>query len=91
MPLLRSLTAIVAGLAAFSLLLVAASAAGSVLLGGEPERINRSVTTHVVWLLWNIGSMVVAGHVAALLAARAPTTHAIVRVPCSRCSRSAPC
>jgi hypothetical protein len=78
MPILRSVAAIVAGIALFSLLLLAAMAVGNALLGSEPEWINRSVTTQVVWLIWNIVSMVSAGYVAAVVARRAQATHAIV-------------
>jgi hypothetical protein len=78
MPILRSVAGIVAGIALFSLLLLAAMAVGNALLGSEPEWINRSVTTQVVWLIWNIVSMVSAGYVAAVVAPRAQATHAIV-------------
>ena len=78
MAILRSVAAIVAGIAVFSLLLLGATALGSALLGGEPEWINRSLTTQVVWLIWNVVSMVGAGYVAAAIAPRSPTMHAIV-------------
>ena len=86
MPIPRSVAAIVAGIALFSLLLLAAMSVGNALLGSEPEWINRSVTTQVVWLIWNIVSMVSAGYVAAVVAPRAQATHAIVMGPSSgRC------
>jgi hypothetical protein len=78
LAILRSVAAIVAGIALFSLLLLAAMAVGNALLGSEPEWINRSFTTQFVWLIWNIVSMVSAGYVAAVVAPRAPATHAIV-------------
>lgn len=74
----RGVLAIVAGIAVFTLMLVAASALGNALVGGKPEWINRSITTQVVWLLWNIVSMVAAGYVAAVIARRSPAVHAVV-------------
>lgn len=73
----RSVLAIVAGIAVFTLLLVAGNALGTALVGGEPEWINRSVTTQVVWLIWNVVSMVGAGYITAAVAPRAPAMHAM--------------
>jgi hypothetical protein len=78
MTVLRSVAAVVGGIAAFSLSLLAAASIGNALLGTEPEWINRSVTTQVVWLIWNVVSMVAAGYLAAIIAARAPLTHGLV-------------
>ena len=78
MAILRSLAAVVGGIAVFSLFLLAAAAAGNALLGAEPEWINRSVTTQVVWLICNVVGMAGAGYVAAVVAARAPSAHAVV-------------
>ena len=78
MAVLRSVASIVGGLAAFTLLLLVAMAVGNALLGTESEWINRSVTTQVVWLTWNIVSMVAAGSCAAVIAMRSPTVHAVV-------------
>jgi hypothetical protein len=78
MAVMRSVATIVGGLAAFTLLLLAAMAVGNVLLGTESEWINRSVTTQVVWLTWNIVSMVAAGYCAAVIAMRSPSVHAVV-------------
>jgi hypothetical protein len=74
----RSVVAVVAGIAVFSLLLFGASVLGDALTGGGPEWINRSVGTQLAWLLWNVVSLVAAGYVAAAAAPRAPARHALV-------------
>jgi hypothetical protein len=78
MVVMRSVAAVVGGIAAFTLLLLAAMSGGNALLGSEPEWINRSVMTQVVWLLWNVVSMVAAGYCAAVIALRSPAAHAVV-------------
>lgn len=78
MAMVRSVLAIVAGLAVFTLLLVGASAVGGQLAGGAPEWMSRGVTRQIVWLAWNIVSMMGAGYVAAAVARRAPVVHAVV-------------
>jgi hypothetical protein len=78
MSLLRGAVAVVVGIAVFSLFLLAIDAVGRRLLGAEPEWINRSDTTRVVWLLGNIGSMIMGGYVAACIATRARAAHALI-------------
>jgi hypothetical protein len=79
MALLRSVAAVVGGIAVYSLLLFGATAAGDALLGrNESELINGSVATQILWLIWNIAGMVSAGYAAAMIAPRAPAAHAIV-------------
>jgi hypothetical protein len=78
MRIARSIAAVVAGLATFTLFLLAAMSIGGRLLGTEPEWINRSVTTQIVWLLVNIGSMALAGYVVACIARTRHVAHAVV-------------
>ena len=78
MTILRSTLAVVAGIATFSLALLAMTAAGNALLGAEPEWINRSVATQLAWLAWNIVSMIGGGCVTAWLAPKSPVAHAVV-------------
>jgi hypothetical protein len=61
----------------FSLLLFGASALGDALTGGGPEWIDRSVTTQIAWLLWNVISLVGAGYVVASIAPRAREAHGL--------------
>jgi hypothetical protein len=70
--------AVIAGIAAFTLFLLATDAIGGRLLGTEPEWINRSDGTRVAWLFCNVGSMVMGGYVAACIAPRARAAHALV-------------
>jgi len=75
----KSVAAIVAGIALYSLLLFGATWMGNALLGrSESQLINYSVATQILWLMWNIVSMVAAGYLAAVIAPRVPGTHAIV-------------
>jgi hypothetical protein len=79
MTILRSVAAVVAGIALYSALLFGATWAGDALLGrNESDLINDNVATQLLWLTWNIVSMVPAGYSAALIAPRAPTVHAVV-------------
>ena len=75
---LRSVAAVVGGIAVFSVSLLAAMSLGNALAGTESEWVNRSVTTQVGWLIWNVVSMVAAGYLTAVVAAREPLTHALV-------------
>jgi hypothetical protein len=77
MSVARSVGAVVGGIAVFTLLLLAAMSAGNAVLASESEWINRNVATQVVWLLWNVASMVAAGYLAAAIAPRAPAMHAL--------------
>jgi len=78
MRIVRRIAAVVAGIATFTLFLLAATSIGGRLLGTEPEWINRSTATQVVWLLVNIGSMALAGYVVACIATKARADHAAV-------------
>lgn len=79
MGILKSVAAIVAGIAVYSALLFGATWMGNVLLGrNESELLNYNVATQLLWLVWNIVSLVPSGYVAAMIAPRAPTTHALV-------------
>jgi hypothetical protein len=79
MVTLKSVGAIVGGIAVFSVLLFGATAVGNALFGrSESEFINYNAATQVLWLTWNIVGMVSAGYVAAAIAPRVPATHAIV-------------
>jgi hypothetical protein len=75
---LRGALAVLTGIGVFTVFLLAVQAIGRALLGAEPEWINRTDATRVAWLLGNIGSMVIAGYVAACIATRARTAHAII-------------
>ena len=78
MVLLRGALAIIAGIAVFALALVAMNAGGKALLGDDPEWINRSTSTQVLWLCVNAVCMMAGGYVAAWLAPRARVAHAIL-------------
>lgn len=78
MQIFKSIAAVVAGIATFTLLLLVAMSIGGRMLGTEPEWINRSVTTQGVWLAWNVVSMAVAGYLVACIAPKAPRAHAVV-------------
>src|SRR5688572_30397777 len=78
MGILRSVASVVAGIAAFSLALLAAMTLGQRVLGGESEWINRSVATQLVWLAWNVVSMAGAGYITAAIAPRARVAHGLV-------------
>ena len=78
MPLVRGGLAVLAGIGAFTVCLLAVQAIGRAMLGAEPEWINHSDATRVAWLLGNIGSMIMGGYVAACIATRARTAHAII-------------
>ena len=76
MGIARSVAAVIAGIATFTLFLLAATSIGGRLLGTEPEWINRSTATQGVWLLVNIGSMALAGYVVACIARTRHVAHA---------------
>jgi len=79
MVAVKSVAAVVAGIAVYSLLLVGATWMGNAVLGrNESELINHSVATQVLWVIWNFVSMLAAGYIAVAIAPRAPGTHAIV-------------
>lgn len=78
MARVRSAVAVMGGIGVFTVALFAMAAGGNWLLGAEPEWINRSTTTQVVWLAWNVIAMVGGGYVAARIAARAKVAHAVV-------------
>jgi hypothetical protein len=78
MILLRGALAVIAGLALFALGLFAANAAGTAILGAEPEWINRSTNTRVVWLFVNVACMIAGGYVTAWIAPRARVAHAVI-------------
>jgi hypothetical protein len=77
--IVKSVAAIVVGIAVYSLLLFAATWVLESLFGRtESELLNYSVATQVLWLLWNVVGMAAAGYCAAAIASRAPPTHAIL-------------
>jgi hypothetical protein len=78
MRIARSVAAVIAGIATFTLFLPAAMSLGGRLLGTEPEWINRTVTTQIAWLLVNVGSMALAGYVVACIARTRHVAHAVV-------------
>lgn len=78
MILLRGALAVIAGLAVFALGLFAANAAGTAIVGAEPEWINRGTNTRVVWLFLNVASMIAGGYVSAWIAPRAQVAHAVI-------------
>jgi hypothetical protein len=53
-------------------------ALGNAIVGAEPEWINRSVVTQLVWLAWNVVSMAGGGYVTVWIAPSAKVAHAIV-------------
>jgi hypothetical protein len=76
--LLKSVAAIIAGIAFYSLLLFAATWLGNAAFGrNESALINHSVTTQMLWLIWNIVSMAAAGLLTGAIARRATAAHAI--------------
>ena len=78
MALLRGALAVVAGIAVFTLGLLAIDAIVTALTGAEPEWINRSTTTQVLWASANALSMIAGGYVAAWLAPGARVAHAVI-------------
>ena len=78
MTLLRGALAVLAGLAVFALGLFAVNAAGTAILGAEPEWINRGTNTRVIWLFVNVVCMIAGGYVAAWIAPRARVPHALI-------------
>ena len=78
MALLRGALAVLAGIGVFTLALLAMDATGTAILGAEPEWINRSTTTQVVWAFGNAVSMIAGGYVAAWLAPSAGVAHAVI-------------
>jgi hypothetical protein len=74
----KSVLAVIAGIATFSIALLVMMAAGNALLGAEPEWINRSTATQTAWLAWNVVAMIGGGYVAAWIAPRAKISHAVV-------------
>jgi len=79
MVFLKGVAAIVVGIAVYSLMLVGATWVANAALGlSESELINHSVATQVLWLVWNVVSMVAAGYVSAAIAPRAPGARALV-------------
>ena len=78
MAIIKSVAAIVAGIAVYSLLLFGATWVLEALFGrSESELLNYSVATQVLWLIWNVVGMAAAGYAAAAIAPRAPAAHAI--------------
>ena len=78
MALLRGLLAVLAGIGVFTLGLLGIDSVGTAVLGAEPEWINRSTTTQVLWAFGNAVSMIAGGYVAAWLAPSARLAHAVV-------------
>jgi hypothetical protein len=78
MALLRGALAVLAGIGVFALALMAMDATGTAIIGAEPEWINRSTTTQVVWAFGNGVSMIAGGYVAAWIAPGARVAHAVI-------------
>src|SRR5438045_237646 len=79
MAILRSIAAVVVGIVVYSALLIGATWAGDALLvRHESALINYNVVTQLLWLIWNIVSMVPAGYSAGAIAPRAATGHGVV-------------
>lgn len=78
MNLLRGGIAVLAGIGVFSVALLAMDSAGTAILGAEPEWINRSTATRVVWALGNVAAMIAGGYVAAWIAPGARVAHAVI-------------
>jgi putative membrane protein (TIGR04086 family) len=78
MTLLRGALAVVAGIGVFALALFGIDAAGTAIVGAEPEWINRSNATRSLWLCVNVVCMIVGGYVAAWIASRARVAHALL-------------
>ena len=78
MVLLRGALAVLAGIGVFTLALLGMNAAGTAILGAEPEWINLSTTTRVMWAIGNAVSMIAGGYVAAWLAPGARVAHAVI-------------
>ena len=78
MALLRGLLAVLAGIGVFTLGLLGIDSVGTAVLGADPEWINRSTTTQVMWALGNAVSMIAGGYVAAWLAPSARIAHAVI-------------
>jgi hypothetical protein len=78
MTLLRGAVAVLVGIAVFSLALLAMNSGGAAILGAEPEWINRSTATQVVWALGNVAAMIAGGYVGAWIAPEARVAHAVI-------------
>jgi len=78
MVVLRGALAVLAGIGVFTLALLGMNAAGSAIVGAEPEWINRSTTTQGLWAFGNAVSMIAGGYVAAWLAPGARVAHAVI-------------
>ena len=78
MALLRGALAVLAGIGVFTLGLLGIDAVGTAIVGAEPEWINRTLTTQVVWALGNAVSMIAGGYVAASIAPSARVAHALL-------------
>jgi hypothetical protein len=78
MVLLRGALAILAGIGVFTLGLLTIDATGTAFPGAEPEWINRSTTTQLVWAFGNAVSMIAGGYVAAWIAPGARVAHAVI-------------
>jgi hypothetical protein len=78
MTLLRGALAVAAGIGVFTLALLAMDSVGAAILGAEPEWINHSTVTRVVWALGNVLSMIAGGYVAAWIAPGARVAHAVI-------------
>lgn len=76
--MIRSVVAVLGGIATLAAALFALMAAGNAIVGAEPQWINRSVVTQVVWLTCNVVSMACGGYVTAWIAPTAKTAHSIV-------------
>jgi len=76
--LLRGALAVLAGIGVFTLALLGMNAAVTAILGAEPEWINLSTTTRVMWAIGNTVSMIAGGYVAAWLAPGARVAHAVI-------------
>lgn len=78
MALLRGALAVLAGIGVFTLGLFGIDSVGTAIAGAEPEWINRSTTTQVMWAFGNAISMIAGGYVAAWLAPGARVAHAVI-------------
>lgn len=78
MALLRGALAVLAGIGVFTLGLFGIDSVGTAIVGAEPEWINRSTTTQVMWAFGNAISMIAGGYVAAWLAPGARVAHAVI-------------
>jgi hypothetical protein len=78
MAVMRSVASVVAGIATFSLFLLAMMSLVGRVLGSDADWINRSTATQLAWLLWNVVSMIAAGYVVACIAPKAASAHVAV-------------